>query len=116
MPEILHTLTKAGGLRLVPKAGIATVVFPSGWYGNKPFPWVISDSDITPTSIINVEYTPRLTLDQNNKILEAADDWEMDTIQVRVLNTAAGSADIQLLAPKQRLVGIKTITYYIYEP
>ena len=116
MPEVLHTLTKPGGLRLVPKAGRTLVVFPTGWNGNKPFPWAILDSDITPTSIINVEYTPRLTLDQNNKILEAADDWEMDTIQVRVLNTAAGFADIQLLAPKQRLVGIKTITYYIYEP
>jgi hypothetical protein len=116
MPEVLHTLTKPGGLRLVPKAGRTLVVFPTGWNGNKPFPWAILDSDITPTSIINVEYTPRLTLDKNNKILEAADDWEMDTIQVRVLNTVAGSADIQLLAPKQRLVGIKTITYYIYEP
>lgn len=116
MPEILHTLTKAGGVRLIPKAGIVPVIFTAGWYGSKPYPWVIIDEDITPTSIITLEYTPRLNTDQDGKIFEAADDWEFDTIQGRVLNTALGVANIQLLAPKQRLVGMKTFTYYIYEP
>ena len=116
MPEILHTLTKAGGIRLIPKAGRAAVVFTSGWNGNKPYSWTITDEAITPTSIITLEYTPQLNTDQNGKILEAVDDWEFDTIQGRVLNTALGVANIQLLAPKQRLVGMKTFTYYIYEP
>lgn len=116
MPEVLHTLTKSGGVRLVPKAGKVRVNFTSGWLGNKPYPWTIIDQDITPTSIITLEYTPQLNTDQNGKILEAADDWELDSIQGRVLNVAAGIANIQLLAPKQRLVGMKTFTYYIYEP
>ena len=74
MPEILHTLTKAGGVRLIPKAGIVPVIFTAGWYGSKPYPWVIIDEDITPTSIIPLEYTPRLNTDQDGKIFEAADD------------------------------------------
>ena len=48
MPEILHTLTKAGGVRLIPKAGIVPVIFTAGWRGSKPYPWVIIDEDITP--------------------------------------------------------------------
>lgn len=116
MPEILHTLTKAGGVRLIPKAGIVAVTFTKGWSGSKPYPWTITDDDITPTSIITLEYTPKLNTDQNGKILEAIDDWEFDAIQGRVLNAGFGIANIQLLAPKQRLVGMKTFTYYIYEP
>ena len=116
MPEILHTLTKAGGIRLIPKAGIVPVIFTAGWRGSKPYSWTITDQDITPTSIITLEYTPQLNTDQNGKILEAIDDWEFDAIQGRVLSVTAGTANIQLLAPKQRLVGMKTFTYYIYEP
>ena len=116
MPEVLHTLTKAGGVRLIPKAGRAVVVFPTVWNGNLPRVWSITDGAITPTSIITLEYTPRLSIDQYGKILEALDDWEFDSIQARALSTDVGTANIQLLAPKQRLVGAKTFTYYIYEP
>lgn len=116
MPEVLHTLTKPGGVRLVPKAGKVAVTFPTGWNGNKSFTWAIVDEDITPTSIIVLTYSPQLRTDGNGKIVEATDDWEFDDIKAIPAGVTTGLANISLLAPKQRLVGVKTFTYLIFEP
>ena len=112
MPEVLHTLTKPGGLRLIPKAGIFQVVFNSGWKGNLPYKATIADDAITVTSVIRAEYNPRQDL--ANK--ESSDDWEFDNIRVRMEPVVPGVALATFLSPKAPVVGQKTFTYYVYEP
>lgn len=112
MPEVLHTLTKPGGLRLIPKAGILQVVFNSGWKGNLPYMVPVADDAITVTSVIRAEYNPRQDL--ANK--ESSDDWEFDNIRVRIEPVVQGLGLATFLSPKAPVVGQKTFTYYVYEP
>lgn len=112
MPEVLHTLTKAGGVRLVPKAGLVQFTFPSGWKGNLPITLTLTDPDINTTSIIRVEYTPQ----NNPSNKEALDDREFDNPTGQTVSVGDGTAQIRFYSPKAPVVGIKTFTYYIFEP